>query len=179
MGRPIKIMKGGNQTTDIGFPAVSTLTAPVTPSGLEPTEFYGVVGGDVLTPTTAESGTPAYPTINVRVKIGGNSEAEGFILRQKGARKFLVYDGTNTGVCTLSDEADAALSNDAMTISVFLSDSTATRLKKINSKWGVSWADDQYFLNAFQGVEGETAIKSGKAANGTTALARVEVYNTP
>lgn len=176
MGRPIKIQKA-NTTKDIAFPLVSELTAPVSPTGLASSEYYGVVGGDVTGANTANAGTAAYPTVSVRCYIAGASETDGFILRQKGARKFLVYDGSNVGVCTLSDEADAALSEGSMTVTVYPGDSTATRLKRLNSKWGIDWNDNQYFLNIFQGVEGETAIKSGSASNGTVTLARVENSN--
>ena len=174
MGRPLKIQKA-NTTVDIGFPAVSSLTAPVTPTGLGSDEFYGVVGGDVQTATTANSGTTAYPVIGVRVYIAGQDEQDGFILRAKGSRKFLVYDPTNgaTGVCTLSNEADSALTEGSMTITVNPGDSTAIRLKRISNKWGVDWSDNRYFLNFFQGVEGETVIKSG-TAQATVTIARVE-----
>jgi hypothetical protein len=175
MGRPLKIQKA-NTTKDIGFPQVSTLTNPVTPDGLDSAEFYGVVGGDQLTTTTANGGTSNFPTIGVRVYIAGQDEQDGYILRAKGSRKFLVYDPTNgaSGVCTLSDEADSALTSGSMTITVYTGDSTAIRLKRITNKWGVDWNNNRWFLNFFQGVEGETAIKSGAANNGTVTLARVE-----
>ena len=41
--------------------------------------------------------------IRCTVKIGANDEADGYIVRRKGARKFIVSDGTNEGVCTLAD----------------------------------------------------------------------------
>lgn len=37
------------------------------------------------------------------VKVGTNDEADGFIVRRKGARKFIVSDGTNEGVCYLAN----------------------------------------------------------------------------
>ena len=95
MGRPLKIKKiietGGNGK-DIGFNGLLTLTNPVLPSSVfdTDTEYLGVVGG-VQPPTIA---TAAYPVVKVRVFITGFSEADGFIIRQKGARKFLVADST-------------------------------------------------------------------------------------
>jgi len=71
MGRPLKIAKSA--TKDTGFPYVDTYN-------------IGVVGGD-----TSITGAQ----IRIRVKIGGNSEADGYILRQKGSAKFLVTDNTS------------------------------------------------------------------------------------
>ena len=95
MGRPLKIKKiietGGNGK-DIGFNGLLTLTNPVTPSAIwnTDTEYLGVVGG-TQPPTVA---TAAYPVVKVRVFVTGFAEADGFIIRQKGARKFLVADST-------------------------------------------------------------------------------------
>lgn len=96
MGRPVKTAK--TETVDTGFD---------NPAGASNT--YGVVGGD--TALTA-------PTVSCRVKIGGNAEADGFIIRQKGARKFLVSDGTNTGTCMLADSADGSLADDTMSVTI-------------------------------------------------------------
>jgi hypothetical protein len=95
MGRPLKIKKiietGGNGK-DIGFNGLLTLTNPVTPSAIwdTDTEYLGVVGG-TQPPTVA---TANYPVVKVRVFVTGFAEADGFIIRQKGARKFLVADST-------------------------------------------------------------------------------------
>jgi hypothetical protein len=95
MGRPLKIKKiietGGNGK-DIGFNALLSLTNPVTPSPIwdNATEYLGVVGG-TQPPTVA---TANYPIVKVRVFVTGFAEADGFIIRQKGSRKFLVADAT-------------------------------------------------------------------------------------
>ena len=95
MGRPLKIKKiietGGNGK-DIGFNGLLTLEAPVTPSSTwdTDTEYLGVVGG-TQPPTIA---TAAYPIVKCRVFVTGFAEADGYIIRQKGARKFLVADST-------------------------------------------------------------------------------------
>lgn len=186
MGRPLKIMKlgagseGSTTGKDIGYPAVSQLTAPVTPDGLEQGQFYGVVGGDITTSGTAEAGPNAgNPVVSVRVYISGQSEDNGFILRQKGSRQYLVQDGSgNVGVCTLTDEADSSLTEGSMTITVYPGDSTAVRLKKLTNKWCLDWSNNRYFVNFFQGVEGETAIKAGAYQNGTVTLAKIESVNS-
>ena len=67
MGRPLKIAKSA--TTDTGYPAASP----------------GVVGGN-----TGISGNQ----VRARVKIGDQAEANGYILRQKGKKKFLVASVT-------------------------------------------------------------------------------------
>lgn len=186
MGRPLKIMKlgagaeGATTGKDIGFPLVSTLTAPVTPDGLDTDQFYGVVGGDITTSNTAEPGPNANnPVVSVRVFIAGESEEDGFILRQKGSRQYLVEGASSgaQGVCTLSDEADTSLTSGNMTITVLPGDSSAVRLKKLTNKWCLDWSDNRYFVNFFQGTQGETAIKSGAYQNGTTTLAKIESTN--
>ena len=175
MGRPLKIQKA-NTTRDIGFNAVASLTAPVTPSGLAQDEFYGVVGGDVVSTNVANAGTAAYPTVKVRVFITGYDEQDGFILRQKGSSTYLVYDAVNgvSGVCTLANQATGALTAGNMTVTVDLADSTDNiRLQRFTNKWGLSFAGVRYFLNFFD-VGGETAVKAGAAQNGTVVIAQVE-----
>jgi hypothetical protein len=188
MGRPLKIMKAGagaaGATTgnNIGFPSVSSLTAPVTPDGLTAGEFYGVVGGNIA---STQDGTPVYPqtviaaagpnkgnpVVLARVKIAGEDEEDGYIARQKGERKYLVYGSVSnkTAVCVLVDKADGALADGDMTLTVFADDSSAIRLSKLTNKYATDWTGGSagsplnkvYFVNFFQGVDGETAIKSG------------------
>ena len=96
MGRPLKINKAaqtGSTTLtggiDIGFNGFNTLTDPVYPAGdtyfaANPTAFLGVVGGSNTVDTVT------YPTVKVRVFITGFSDEDGYIIRQKGSRKYLV-----------------------------------------------------------------------------------------
>jgi hypothetical protein len=207
MGRPLKIMKAG--TVDLGFPNVGSLTAPVTPDGLTAGEFYGVVGGNVA---STQNGTPAYPqtviaaagpskgnpVVLARVRIIDQAgvtqdEENGYIVRQKGERKYLVYGITSnkTGVCVLSNQADAAVSAGNMTLTVFTGDSTAIRLSKLTNKYATDWTGGAagsplnlvYFVNFFQGVDGETAAKSGaeKATfvNGTGSIELASIECDP
>jgi hypothetical protein len=95
MGRPLKIKKiieGAGNGKDIGFNGLLTLEAPVTPSAIwnTDTEYLGVVGG-TQPPTIA---TATYPIVKVRVFVTGFAEADGYIIRQKGSRKFMVADAT-------------------------------------------------------------------------------------
>jgi hypothetical protein len=118
MGRPLKIAKAG--TIDYGYSNV-----------------YGVVGGDTgLTPAT----------IQCRVKIGSNSEANGYIVKQKGKRKFLVSDGSNTGVCLLSDLANSALTADTMTVTATLADTSTVRLAHFTNTHGTDFSNVRYIL---------------------------------
>ena len=152
MGRPLKIKKASD--IDVGF------NNPPSSAGIgSELEYYGVVGGN-----TALS-TANHPTIKVRVKISTNAEADGYIIRQKGSKKYLVTDGTNTGVCTLENEADSSLNDDGMTITVTLNDSTEVRLARLSNKYGLDFSDNRYLLNFFD-LADDTVIKSG--TNGTT-----------
>jgi len=103
MGRPLKIQKviaTGNPGVDIGFNAFNTLTNPVLPTGaINTSQFIGVVGGS----NTVD--TAAYPTVKCRVFITGiSAEEDGYIIRQKGAHKYLV-GGTTSRTALVSGVA--------------------------------------------------------------------------
>jgi len=112
MGRPLKIQKysansgqgspGAAVGIDLGFPNFASLTNPVvnTADTLSGTQYLGVVGG--AAPTDAPTATN--PRIDVIVNIAasdgtGIGVAAGYIIRQKGSRKYLVGDttGVNDG----------------------------------------------------------------------------------
>jgi hypothetical protein len=119
MGRPLKIQKSA--TIGVGFPQTST----------------GVVGGN-----TALAGSQ----IQVRAFITGFSEGDGFIVRQKGASKFLVTVGANTGVCTLVNVANSSLTAGQMTIELIKSDSTTIRAKRISNHFALDFSDNKFLL---------------------------------
>lgn len=156
MGRPLKIKK--SSTVDIGFnnPAI---------------DHFGVVGGDT------SLSTASHPVTRVRVKIGSNSEADGHIIRQKGASKYLVTDGANTGTCALVDESDTNLTADTMTVTVRLDDSSEVRLKRFTNRWGLDFSDTRYLLNFFV-TSDDDVVKSGFANNGTVDLVIVDNPST-
>ena len=118
MGRPLKIQKlgtnngityGSNGTVyqpalstniDDGYPNFGSLTDPVYYQTFTAANFYGVVGGDY----TLSSPTATYPVVKCQVNIqlpdgSGAGVHDGRIIRQKGAHKYLVADGT-----TVNDE---------------------------------------------------------------------------
>lgn len=92
MGRPLKIKK--STTSDIGFNAFDQLTAPTLPTSgtLNASQFLGVVGG--VQPATIATAT--YPIVKCEVNITNSSSGQtpGLIIRQKGARKFMVATTT-------------------------------------------------------------------------------------
>lgn len=82
MGRPLKIKI--SETVDAGYNNPGDDVANRTPAG---ELFFGVVGGNISTSSNT------FPVTTTRVRPTGGSitaEGEGFILRQKGASKFLV-----------------------------------------------------------------------------------------
>ena len=167
MGRPLKIKK--TTTKNIGYPEFAVLTNPVFPASLSSDEFVGVVGGD---DSAGDLATATYPTVAVRVKIGSNSEADGHIIRQKGASKYLVTDGTNVGVCVLANTADGALAADTMTISFATGgDSSLTRVARMSNKWVLDFDSNRYLVNFF--ADEGTMIKSG-TVDQAVELAKVE-----
>ena len=118
MGRPLKIQKNSpmsgifydntNQGTvaqsvlvDAGYTPFAAPTAMDLPTVVlpqpqtSPLPFTGVVGGDY----TLSSPSVAYPVVKCQVNIAlpsgtGQGVADGRIIRQKGARKFLVASST-------------------------------------------------------------------------------------
>jgi len=183
MGRPLKIMKLGSGTVgnttgkDLGFPNVSQLSSPVTPSGVDSDEFYGVVGGSINSAGNAVAGPNAnYPVVLVRCRLPGEAEEDGLILRQKGSIQYLVEGNSSgeVGVCTLVDVADGALAEGQMTITIQPGDSSLIRVKRLTNKWALDFSDNRYFVNFFAGDAGQTAIKAGAANNATVELALIE-----
>ena len=90
MGRPLKIKK--STTIDIGFNNFGNLTASsVGNTSFTSSEFVGVVGG-------GGTGVPtsAYPVVACAANINGQGYTLAYIIRQKGATKYLV--GSTTAV---------------------------------------------------------------------------------
>ena len=150
MARPLKIAK--DSTIDIGFPNDGTTDNGFTGNGI------GVVGGNNVS-----------LNVVVRVKIGANAEADGYILRQKAKRKYLVTDGTNIGVCTLADVADASLADDDMTITATDASAGTVRFSTMTNKWALDFTDTKYLLSFF------TTAAAG--ATPGTEYAKVSVEN--
>jgi hypothetical protein len=157
MGRPLKIAKydsSNSQLLDTGYPNNGTTDNSFNDSA------PGVVGGNQA--TTGQDSL----TIKARVKIGSNAEANGYIVRQKAKHRFLVTDGTNTGVCTLADTNNSSLADDTMTVTVTTADTNTHRLQSLTNKWGVSFAGTKYLL-AFNnnGVVAGTAYEEASVNN--------------
>ena len=144
MGRPLKIQK-------------SATNGQAKTGG---TYSVGVAGGN-----TALTGAQ----VVIRCKVGSNAEADGYIIRQKGSRKFLVSDGSNEGVCTVVDKNDGALAADEMTITVTLPGSGADRLERISNKFGITHSGDKVALS-FTDIADDTETIS----TGTIDVAQVE-----
>ena len=144
MGRPLKIQK--------------TNTSGQAKQG--GTYNVGVAGGN-----TSLTGAQ----VVVRVKVGANAEADGYIIRQKGSRKFLVSDGSNEGVCTVVDKNDGSLAADEMTMTVTLPGSGADRLERISNKFGITHGGDKVALS-FTDIADDTETIS----TGTIDVAQIE-----
>ena len=69
--------------------------------------------------------------IKVRFRATGQAEANGWIVKQLGSKKFRCYDGTNTMDCTLVDKAHGTLVAGEMTITVKDDGGTARQVTKI------------------------------------------------
>jgi len=98
--------------------------------------------------------------ITVNVQVGANAESEeGYILRQRSTRSFLVNDtktgtkisatgsGTgNVGVCTLVDKAAGTLGANEMSIQGTLDDGTGAqvRIKKLYNRTCRDFNNNRY-----------------------------------
>jgi hypothetical protein len=160
MGRPLKIQK--------------TNTKDAAKQG--GTYNVGVAGGN-----TALAGAQ----IQIRCKIGSNAEADGYIVRQKGAKKFLVTDGSNTGVCVVVDKNDAALGEDEMTITMILPDSGTDRIEYLTNKFALthpSTPGDRStatrYAVSFTDIADGLEKKAGDDANGTIDVAQIDNDDT-
>jgi hypothetical protein len=107
MGRPLKIQKlstgsgngGASVSVDLGFPNFNSLTNPVFNSPIQTlngTEYLGVVGGAAPTDTPSATNPRVDVIVNIQLASGsGAGVAQGYIIRQKGSRKYLVGDVTS------------------------------------------------------------------------------------
>ena len=168
MGRPVKIKKASQSLdTDSGTFVGGIDIGYNNPTGAN--QYYGTVGG------TDTLSNYDHPVLKVRVKIGGNSEADGYIIRQKGASKYLVSDGSNTGVCVLANTADSSLADDTMTITAQDSGSTEFRIKRMSNKFCLDFSDNRYLTNFFDVAASVT--KSGGESTTTIELVQVDNYS--
>jgi hypothetical protein len=101
MGRPLKIQKlstgsgngGANVGIDLGFPNFGSLTNPVKNSvgNMTDAQYLGVVGGAAATDTPSATNPRVDVIVNIANPSGsGIGVAQGYIIRQKGSRKYLV-----------------------------------------------------------------------------------------
>ena len=164
MGRPLKIKK--STTKDIGFNAWNTLTNPVFPATFNAAQYEGVVGG---VGNGGGVATAAYPVVKCRVFITGQSEEDGFIIRQKGSTKYLVEGASSgeQGVCVLANEAASSLTEGNMNISYSADDSSEVLIAKLTNKFALDYSDVRYAVNFF--TDEGTVIKSGTTGQANTA----------
>jgi hypothetical protein len=101
MGRPLKIQKtstgsgngGASVGVDLAFPNFGSLTNPVKNSvgNMTNAQYLGVVGGAAATDTPSATNPRVDVIVNIANPSGsGIGVAQGYIIRQKGSRKYLV-----------------------------------------------------------------------------------------
>lgn len=156
MGRPLKIKE--TLTVDIGFNAFNTLTSPVPPGGFNTADFTGVVGG------ANSVANVAYPVVTCSANINGGGNVTAFIVRQKGATKYLVADAANVlsnSVCILTNTDAANLTANTMNITFSFDGNTANavNVSKLTNKYVWDYSNTRYASNFFQ--SGNTIAKSG------------------
>jgi hypothetical protein len=127
MGRPLKIQKvstgsgnsGASVGVDLGFPDFGSLTNPVKNSvgNMTNAQYLGVVGGAGPTDTPSTTNPRVDVIVNIQLASGsGAGVAQGYIIRQKGSRKYLVGDVTSV------DDEDLVVGNAYIITSVGTTD---------------------------------------------------------
>ena len=152
MGRPLKIANT-NTANDIDR-TVRTVDPQYFNNPEGENNTYGVVGGNV-----ALSGDQ----IQCRAKVGDNPEGDGYIVRQKGSRKYLVNVDGNVGACFLVDKDNGELGDNEMTVTATDDDSVTFRLARFSNRWGIDFDGNSYVVtfNAADPNIGERAILNG------------------
>jgi hypothetical protein len=120
--------------------------------------YVGGTGG-----LTSQTGRQIQPT----VKVGTNGATTGSILAQKGAHKFRVTDGTNTGTCTLVNLATPTAAS-TMSIAVTLNTITEANIVAANVAGG---ATVTYVNYSTANIAGPNALKVGATLLGFTGNA--------
>lgn len=113
-------------------------------------------------------GVNANSNIKVQFNSGAGSIA-GYIVKQKGSKKFLCSDagGTITGICTLVDKASAALLAGEMSMSVQLDDTTVDQVTKITAHRITAGGVSYPWNFSTSAVDG--AVQIEEAGTGTAA----------
>jgi len=100
--------------------------------------------------TAAIGGTGGLTSISgnqIQVKVyltGGSQGANGSILRQKGKGRFLVTDGTYTGVCTFVNKAAGSLAVGEMSITATPAIGGTFRIARLTNKFLIDFSGNKY-----------------------------------
>ena len=103
-----------------------------------------LISGNYIGGTGGDTGQ-TLPTIAAKVKVGSNSAGDGFIIAQKGIRKFRVQDAlTNKGTCTLVNKASGSLAANEMSILVTKADASTFYASRITNKFVYDFSGNRY-----------------------------------
>jgi hypothetical protein len=100
--------------------------------------------------TAAIGGTGGLTSISgnqIQVKVylnGGSANSNGSILRQKGKGRFLVTDGTRTGVCTFVNKAGGSLAVGEMSLTATTSAPATFYVYRITNKFLLDFDGNKY-----------------------------------
>lgn len=105
-------------------------------------------------------GVAGSTNIKVRAKIGANTEGYGYIVKQRGTRRFKVTVGANTGICTLVNKSTGALGTNEMIINVTTDSGDTVQVTKIFNRVAIT--------------EGTTKVKWNFSSSTTDNAVQVE-----
>jgi hypothetical protein len=72
--------------------------------------------------------------IKVRAKIGSAAEGDGFIVKQKGTKRFVVTVGSDTGICRLVNKSTGSLAANEMIVNVVTDAGTQVQITKLYNR---------------------------------------------
>ncbi len=82
-------------------------------------------------------GSAAGDQIKVRAKVGANAVGDGYLVSQKGTKKFKVNVGGDIGICTLVDKDSPDLLDDEMIINVLSDGEVWRRATKLYNRTAI------------------------------------------
>lgn len=119
-------------------------------------------------------GTGSGDQIKVRAKVGTNPEGDGFIVKQRGSKKFKVNVGGNIGDCFLVDKNNGSLGPNEMTITVQTDDGSNVRAVKISAH-RVSTAPGTSYAWTFDGSFNDGKVEMSEVETGVTPIIYISV----
>lgn len=109
-------------------------------------------------------GVAGSANIKVRAKIGANTEDDGYIVKQRGTRRFKVTVGANTGICTLVNKSTGALGANEMILNVVDDAGNTVQVTKLYNRVAITEGTTKVKWNfSTSNTDGAVQVTDAKA----------------